>query len=179
MSLQTSLLQSVGVRGPLSESEATALDDAGWVLYECRPFSASLSKANQLVMNLGSFVTNKLQTLDALAVENVVNDVPSFYASYAAGVSNIVAQRVQANHGNDTLPTEVPHQLVALSYSQFCSIVTAHRDRLTAAGWTPTRIDTMEQEHKDLVRAIANEPALRSAVKACEVMCDLMTVGPL
>lgn len=38
----------------------------------------------------------------------------------------------------------------------------------TVSGRTPARIDSMEQEHKNLVRAIANEPALHPAREACK-----------
>lgn len=62
----TSLLRSVGGCGPLSESEAAALvDDMNCLLSECCRFSASFSETKQLLMNLGSFVMNMLQTLDA------------------------------------------------------------------------------------------------------------------
>lgn len=37
-----------------------------------------------------------------------------------------------------------------------------------AAGWTPVDIELMEQEHRDLLRAIAAKPALRAAVVACK-----------
>lgn len=36
------------------------------------------------------------------------------------------------------------------------------------AGWTLTRLDTMEQEHKDLVRAIVTDPAPCAAIDACK-----------
>lgn len=63
------------------------------------------------------------------------------------------------------LPPVVSRQLVALSHSHFCIIVATHRDRGCVE---TTRINTMEQEHKDLDRAIVNEPALRSSVEACK-----------
>lgn len=39
---------------------------------------------------------------------------------------------------------------------------------MTAARWTAADIDAMEEEHRDLVRAAAAEPALRSALDACK-----------
>lgn len=167
MSLQTSLLHSVGGRGPLSESEATALDCSDWILSECRRFSASLSATKQLIMNLGSFVTTKLALLDASAVERLVKDIADLYLASAVGVSSIVAERDDANESDEALPPVVPHQLAAISHSEFCTIVATHRERLVASGWTAITLDAMEQEHKDLIRTIAAEPVLRAAIDAC------------
>lgn len=167
ISLKSSLLSSVGGRGPLSEPEAAVLVDSEWVLSECRRFSASILVTKELVLNLGSFVTKKLTLLDACAVENLVKDVANLYVSAAAGIEKVVAERNEANEDGEALPPVVPHQLAALSHSKFCSIVATHRERLLASGWTPIRVDAMEQEHKDLVRAIATETTLRDAVYEC------------
>lgn len=86
--------------------------------------------AKQLVMNLGSFLTNKLALVEASAVEHLVKDISHFYVSSVAGICNIVAERDEANEGDEELRTVVPHQLATISHAQFCTII-----QLTGNAW--------------------------------------------
>lgn len=81
LSPQKSLLHSVCGHGPLTESEAVALDYYDCVLSECRHFSASISGTKQLSNNLGSFVTSRSALLHASTVEHLVNDIANHYVS--------------------------------------------------------------------------------------------------
>ena len=79
LTVKTSLLNAVGGRGPLLYLEVTALDDSEWVLSECHHFSASISGAKQLVMNLGLFVTDNVALVDAPDVERLFKVVANLY----------------------------------------------------------------------------------------------------
>ena len=167
-SLQTYLLRAVGGRGPLSESEAATLDGSEWVLSDCRRFAASLPETKQLIMNLGSFVINKLASVEAGDFDQSVKNVASLYVNSAAGVGGIVAERNQANESDEALPPVIPHQLAQQSHSDFCGVVRNQRERLLAAGWTSTSLDTMEQEHQALRRAFNAEPSLHALLSSCK-----------
>lgn len=80
-------------------------------------------------------------------------------------MSSRVAERDEIE-SDAALQPVVPHRLATIFHSQFCSIVASHWECLATAGWTPTLIEAMEQEHKDLARAIAHKPALRAAIDA-------------
>ena len=127
---------------------------------------ASISGADQLVMNLGSFVMEKVALIDAPGVERIVKAVANLYVSYAAGIDSIASGQNTENESNEALPPVVPRQLAALSYSGFCSIVRTHQERLVATGWSATCLDVMEQEHQDLVRYFAGKPSLYAALSS-------------
>ena len=97
MTMQTSLLHAVGGRGPMSDSKATALYDSEWFLLECHRFSESISGEKQLVMNLGSFLMDKVAIVDALDVERLFKAVFNLYVSSSAGIDEIVAEQNAAN----------------------------------------------------------------------------------
>lgn len=135
VTLYRSLLWSVGGHGRFSEPVAAALvDDPNWVLSDCRRFSASISETRQLVMSLGSFVTNMLQNLDASAVEHVMSDFVIIHVSCAVDISSTVAEQDQANQSDCALPPVFFHQLAMLSHSELCTMVGTHRERLVAFG---------------------------------------------
>jgi len=97
-----------------------------------------------------------------------VKDVANIYLSSATGVGSIVAEHDEVNERDEMLPPVVPHQLAAIAHSEFCSIVGTHWECMMAANWTPIANDAMEQEHKELLRAVAAKLALHAAIDACE-----------
>lgn len=116
-------------------------------------------------MDLGSFVMNKIALLDASTVEHILKEIANLYLVSAAEVSSMVAEREKDNGSKAALPPVVPHQLAAIYHYRFCTIVDTHRERLVVDGWTLTLLDAMKQEHKDFVRAISAESALRAAIE--------------
>ena len=60
----------------------------------------------------------------------------------------------------------LPHPLAELEHIEFGSCVREHREPM-AARWTNIEIDAVEQEHQALVAAFSDEPALKSALLAC------------
>ena len=147
LTMQTSLLRAVGGRGPLSDSEATDLDELECVLLEYHRFLVSISGSKQLIMNLGSFVMDKVDLVDAPGVKRLVKAVANLYVSSAAGIDVIFSERNAANKSNEALSPVVPRQLAALLHSKFCSAVQTHQERLVATGWRATCLGVMEQEH--------------------------------
>ena len=170
VALQTSLLQTVEGKGPLSKSDISALDanfDA--VISDCHIFSVSLSLTKEFLMNLGSFVTSRIALLDEQVVEQLVKDITKLYLSTAADVTKIVAEQDEANESYDmSLPPVVPSQLIKMSHLEFCNVVATQQERMTIAGWTAADADAMEEEHRDLVQAAAAKLALQGALDACK-----------
>ena len=113
-------------------------------------------------MNLGSFVMEKFSLVDAPNIKRLVKDVANIYVSSFAGIDAIVDERNAANKSDKVLPPVFPHQMAALSHSEFCTVFRTHQERLVATGWIATCIDLMEQEHQYLVQYIAAEMALHA-----------------
>ena len=164
LTMETSLLHVVDGCSPLSDSEATALDESEWVLLECHRLSASISGAKQLAINRGSFVMDKVALVDAPGVERLVKDFSNIYVLSAAGVDVIVDEHNAPNKSDKALPPVIPHQLAALSHHDFCSVVRTHQERLVATGWTVTCLYVMEQKHQDLVQSVSAKPVLHAAL---------------
>ena len=119
LTMQTSLLHAVGRRGPLLDSNATALDESECFLSDFHRFSESISGEKQLVMNLGSFLMDKVAIVDALDVECLFKAVFNLYVSSAAGIDEIVAEQNAANESYEALSPVVTHQMAALLHSEF------------------------------------------------------------
>ena len=95
------------------------MDDSEWVILECHRFLASTSRAKQIFMNLGSFVTDKTALVDALGAERLVKAVAKLYVSYATVVDAIVPEQNAANESGEVLTPVFPHQMAALLHSMF------------------------------------------------------------
>jgi hypothetical protein len=61
----------------------------------------------------------------------------------------------------------MPHELVKYGRSQFCVTVRKHILRLQAAKFTPQHIETIEEEHGELIRCYHAEDNLRLVIDAC------------
>lgn len=166
-SLQAFYLAAVDGKGPLTEDESGALDAEEWVLSTCSRFAGKIAKAESLIQNRGSFVQEKIGALLQTEMDALAKDVLRFFLNAAAGISTIVAERDSLNESGNEAPAVMPHELVRLEHSDFCSIVVNHRERLLAR-WTTNEIDLIEQEHQDLVLAYCSEPQLQSALNACD-----------
>ena len=118
-------------------------------------------------MNQGSFVLQKVEQLSYDEVESLVKGVTKLFLEAASGISQIIAERDEMNDSTDKLPPVLPHELAELEPSYFCAIVRQHRERLLAR-WTATEIDSIEQQHQELVVAYARQQQLREALKACD-----------
>lgn len=73
----------MGGNGPLSGSEAAKLFHSDWGFSESRHFSVVLS-ATELVICLGSFMTNKLALLDSTAVDRLLKEIANLYLASAS-----------------------------------------------------------------------------------------------
>ena len=118
-------------------------------------------------MNLGSFVIYKVDLIDAPDVERLVKAIANLYVSSAAGVDSIFSERNAANESVKALPSVIPHQIEALSHSEFCSVFRTCQERLVMTGWSATCLNVMEQEHQYLVWSVSSESALRADFSLC------------
>lgn len=92
--------------------------------------------------------------------------VSNLYVFSTADVADINAKTDLADLSDEALLPCVPHQLAALKHSDLCSIIQTLRERLLAAGWGPSNLDAMEQEHHSLAGAVPEKLAPRAVISA-------------
>jgi NADPH-dependent glutamate synthase beta subunit-like oxidoreductase len=82
------------------------------------------------------------------------------------GLTNIQAERDEENHVDSDLPHVLPHGLVKISTGEFGkAVVDVHLQQLQHS-WDEECIAGIEHEHRELITAYRNEPALKSAIEA-------------
>ena len=118
-------------------------------------------------MNQGLFVMNKIENIGLPEVKLLVKDVTNLYIGSATVVSRVVAEINVKNKSNEAPPQVFTHQLVVLTYSEFCCVICTQKERLLESGWSLRAIDDMDQEHQYLVCSAAAKPALHDALDAC------------
>ena len=70
-------------------------------------------------MNLGLFVMDKVDIVDAPDVKRLVKAVANLYVQSSAGVYAIVSERNAENKSDEALLPVVLHLLAVLSHSEF------------------------------------------------------------
>ena len=130
-------------------------------------FAAKLETVKQFIEDLGSFVNDFLSEMPDDEIDCIVKNVASLFINTIEGVHGIVAERDSRNQAaasmETLLPPVVPQDLIKIRNSEFCAIVRGHRQRLQVR-WNAREIDLIEQEHVELLNAVRNEPALKSAI---------------
>lgn len=122
-SLQHSLLPAVGENSLLPESEVATLDGSERVLFQYRHFAAYLSKAEQVIVSLPSFLIRKHVSGVVGDFEKIVKNVSSIYVNSAAGVDGTVSERNQTKEIDEASPPVIPHQMLQQSNSDLFGTV--------------------------------------------------------
>ena len=64
-------------------------------------------------------------------------------------------------------PPVLPHNLVTIRTNELCEIIRPHRARLEKAGWTAAQIDQIEEDHRELRRAVSSESQFKASLLEC------------
>lgn len=110
------------------------------------------------IHNQGSRATNHYDALDANEKLHVRNEVGAFAVGMVDGMRDIVAERTSRNEAaEEEAPPCMPHDLVVVASGMFVTnILGPRRAHLTAANCTDADLWTIEEEHRELVKAYRN-----------------------
>lgn len=85
-------------------------------------------------------------------------------------VHSICAQHYECNESteeNSQLLFILPNDNIYICHSQFCGITRKHLDWLKAS-WMAVEIDTLQQQHQQLVHEIRQKSVVKKGTNACD-----------
>lgn len=161
--LVRNLAELGSVDGPLTSAEIASLNP---LIHVSRgDYCCSLQSARDFIDDQGSFAMNSMNDLPAGEVDMVVKSVAGLFCGLLGGLSKIVAVRAaSAAPAEEQIGSCVPSSLSTTRPSVFCDLVQRQNGRLTSAGWSQTKIEGIESEHRDFLRAYRDEQGFKSAV---------------
>eukprot|EP00126_Sphaerothecum_destruens_P012273 Sdes_comp20995_c0_seq5m19729 len=165
--LITQLLHDIGGIGPLSDDQAQELSisPSMWLLSNCRLFAINLQYAANFILDMGSFISDRIEEMEGAIFANSIIDSAKLYVEAVSKISKIVAERDSNNHSLEyALPACVPQDLVKLTPRDFCTIVRQHKSRLQQR-WNSKEIDLIEQQHREFLDAYRRDSVLKQSIE--------------
>jgi len=84
------------------------------------------------------------------------------------GIMEVAATRDSNNRSyTDALPPVLPHNLATIRTNEVCEIMQPHRDRVEQAGWMAAQMDEIEEDHRELRRAVSSESPFKASLHEC------------
>eukprot|EP00171_Calliarthron_tuberculosum_P002966 IDg2966t1 len=165
--LSATLSEMCAVTGPLSDASIAALDPTV-PRARCGSYVVTCAAALAFIRDQGSFVIDALTLLPPNDVSSIAQSVANLFAGLYCGIVDVVATRDSNNRGlHDELPPVLPHSLAKIRPAKLSELLRGHRGRLEKAGWSATRIDSIERDHRDLQHAYRSERWLKECLDNC------------
>jgi len=120
----------------------------------------------KFLQGLGMYTRHTLDELDDDMTGKVFESIGKLGVGIVDGIVNIQAERNTQNGADDDLPHVLPHELVKMSTGNFGKTIVDVHLRQLRHSWGEECISGIEREHRELVLAYRNEPALKSAIDA-------------
>jgi hypothetical protein len=166
VSAQTALLESLAI--DISTMLGISSCEEGVVLgkFEMKygRWRVDYATVQKFLQGLGIYTRHTLDEMDDEMTSQVFESIGKLGVAIVEGIVNIQAERDQYNHADGDLPHVLPHELVKISTGHFGkTVVDPHLQQLQHF-WNEKNIGGIESEHRELVMAYRNEPALGSAI---------------
>jgi len=153
------------VDGPLSSNSLGMLnhvDDVSRGSYSC-----SLISARDFIDDQGSFAKNGMNSIPSSEAGTVERSVAGLFSGLVNGLSTVVAIRAaSAAPAEPQIGPCIPSTVCKTRPSVFCDLVQRQNGRLSSAGWSQTKIDSIESQHRAMIRAYRDEPDFKGEVDA-------------
>lgn len=164
--LCASLSKMRKIEGPLSVTQLEAVDSATTLTRG--EFSVTIVGATTFIRDHGAFVIDSLKTIPRERSAAITRSVVNLFAGFYTGIMNVVASRDSKNRSlTDALPPVLLHNLATIRTNELCKIICFHPTRLEQPGWTPEQIDQIEEDHRELQRAVSSESQLKALLREC------------
>ena len=155
----------IGIRGPFSVEEIGEVVAGEFsVIYE--RWYVNYPEIVLFIEGLGMYSQHTLQVLDDVLHRKALHSIGNLSIRIVEGIVNIQAERNHRNNADSDLPCVLPHELVKMSTGDFGNTtVDTHLQQLRHS-WSEESIAEIENQHRQLVIAYREEPALKSALDA-------------
>jgi hypothetical protein len=164
--LCANLSEMCKVEGPLPAAQLEAVDSA--TALTRGEFLVTFVHATDFIRDQGTFVIDSLAAMQPERSAAITQSVANLFAGLYAGVMAVVATRDSNNRSSlDVLPPVLPHNLATIRTNELCEIIRPHRVRLEQAGWTTAQVDQIEEDHRELRRAVSSESQFKASLCEC------------
>ena len=135
------------------------------VLFNVRMLVSIIRVVQKFLQGLGMYIQHTLDELDEDMTGKVVfESIGKLGVGIVDGIINIQAERNSQNGADNDLPHVLSHELIKMSTGNFGKIIVDVHLRQLWHSWGEECIAGIENEHRELVLAYCNEPALKSAI---------------
>ena len=160
------------IEGPCSAEQIASLDLATYLSRGL--FSVAFSDATTFIQDQGTVVIDTLAKIPPKRTVAIMRSVSNIFYGLYAGIVAVVANRDYNNQiSTDVVPPVLPHSLTVIRTNELCEIIRPHHVRLEKDGWTTQQIDQIEEDHRDLRRAVNSEAWFKKLLCRCS---DFKTV---
>ncbi len=164
--LVASLMEDVGVTGSLIVEAIANLNASSHVIIG--HYAVPLSSVREFVSGLASWVDSIVDEADEGQRSELFNDIAFVYVTTCDRISELSAYRDKNNNplvGPSSFPLVLPHELVKLSAVEFIRKMCRYNYRLEQL-YSSEHIDTIADEHKQLLHAYRTEQVLKQSINA-------------
>lgn len=127
-------------------------------------FSVTVSGLNALCQGIDVEALSILRSLDTQQKAIALRSAAIVYLVSLNGIVRIMKGRQSTHRESEKIPGVLPLQVVKQSTMSFVHLVASHEKRLLASFDKPF-VSRICEDHKALIRAVANEPALQARLE--------------
>jgi hypothetical protein len=164
--LVASFMEDVGVTGPLTAEAIANFNASSHVISGC--YAVPLSSVREFISGLSSWVDSIVDETNEGQRNELFNDIASIYVTACNHISKLSAYRDENNNplaDPSSFPPVLPHELIKLSAAEFIRKMRCYSYRLEQH-YSSEHIDTIADEHKQLLHAYRTEQVLKQNINA-------------
>jgi len=164
--LVASLMEDVGVTRPLTAEAIANLNASNHVISGC--YAVPLSSVREFISGLASWVDSIVDEANEGQRNELFNDIASVYVTACNRISELSTYRNENNNplaNPSSFPPVLSHELIKLSVVEFIRKMRCYSYRLEQL-YSSEHIDTIANEHKQLLHAYRTEQVLKQSINA-------------
>jgi len=164
--LVASLMEDVGVTGPLIAEAIANLNTSSHVISGC--YAVPLFSVREFISGLASWVDSIVDKANEGQQNELFNDIASVYVTACNRISEPSTYRDENNNSladPSSFPLMLPHKFIKLSAIEFIRKMRRYSYRLEQR-YSSEHIDTIADEHKQLLHAYRTEQVLKQSINA-------------
>jgi hypothetical protein len=159
-------MEDVGVTGPLTTKAIAYFNASNHVINGC--YAVPLSSVHEFISSLTSWIDSIVNEANEGQRNELFNDIASVYVTACNRISELSTYRDENNNplaDPSSFPPVLSHELIKLSAAEFIRKMRCYSYRLEQR-YSSEHIDTIADEHKQLLHAYRTEQVLKQSINA-------------